>query len=155
GSSDLATLNWGADRGVAPRGYIKGMAVTYARVYAKLKAQDSAALVMAAQNSGHDNTDALAWYADQFRAQGMDNSVSGPTTVRHLFVLLIGLGMRESSGAYNEGRDRSASNTEADTAEAGLFQMSWNARTASAELPRLFTRYSANPDGFLQIFREG
>jgi hypothetical protein len=58
----------------------------------------------------------------------MRNDVSGIDTLRHLFVLMIGLGMRESSGRYCEGRDQSASNTSADTAEAGLFQTSWNAR---------------------------
>ena len=46
--------------------------------------------------------------------------------LRRLFVLLMGLGMRESSGQYCEGRDRSAHNTSADTAEAGLFQVSFD-----------------------------
>ena len=43
----------------------------------------------------------------------MRNDVSGTDTLRHLFVLMIGLGMRESSGRYCEGRDQSASNTSA------------------------------------------
>src|SRR5262249_23223753 len=67
---------------------------------------------------------------------------------------LIGLGMRESSGKHCEGRDRSASNTTAETAEAGLFQTSFNARTASPLLPTLFATYSANPSGFVGIFKE-
>lgn len=153
--SPLAAVRWNGNRGVAPIGYIKGMAVTYGLVYAKWKARDSAAVVMAAMNSGHDETDALAWYDRQFRAAGMDNSTSGEATLRHLFVLLIGLGMRESSGKYFEGRDTTANNVDADTAETGLFQMSWNARNASPELPRLFAHYSARPDGFLSIFQEG
>ena len=152
--SSLAAVRWN-NRGVAPIGYIKGMAATYGLVYAKWKAKDSAAVAMAAMNSGHDGTDALAWYDLQFRAAGMNNSVSGAATLRHLFVLLIGLGMRESSGRYFEGRDTTAHNVDADTAEAGLFQMSWNARNASPELPRLFASYSAKPDGFLSIFQEG
>ncbi|MFZ1885471.1 MAG: peptidoglycan-binding protein, partial [Rhodoplanes sp.] len=153
-NSPLANVKW-EDRGRSPPGYIKGMAVTFGQVYAKLKAQDSAARLMAAQNSGNAARDALALYDPQFRAAGIDNSVSGPATLRHLFVLLIGLGMRESSGKYNEGRDMSADNMAADTAEAGLFQMSWNARSASSELPRLFALYSKKPDGFLSIFQEG
>jgi hypothetical protein len=68
---------------------------------------------------------------------------------------LTGLGMRESSGRCCEGRDLSASNTTADTAEAGLFQQSWNSRFASPELPKLFAEYSANPQGFYAIFSEG
>jgi hypothetical protein len=110
---------------------------------------------MAAMNSGDDNTDALAWYDARFRELGMDNSAAGAATLRHLFVLLIGLGMRESSGKFNAGRDMSAENVAADTAEAGLFQMSWNIRGASAELPKLFAAYSAKPEGFLPIFKEG
>ena len=154
GDSDLARVSW-TDRGTAPRGYIKGMAVTFGQVYAKWKAGDSAARLMAAMNSGNDAADALSWYESRFRAASMDNSASGAATLRHLFVLLIGLGMRESSGKYNEGRDMSASNTDAETAEAGLFQMSWNARAASPELPKLFTAYSAKPEGFLSTFQEG
>jgi hypothetical protein len=154
GESELARVRW-ADRGVAPRGYIKGMAVTFGHVYAKWKAGDSAARVMAAMNSGNDATDALAWYDSRFRELGMDNSVAGAATLRHLFVLLIGLGMRESSGKFSAGRDMSAHNVDADTAEAGLFQMSWNARGASPELPKLFATYTAKPEGFLSVFKEG
>jgi hypothetical protein len=86
----------------------------------------------------------------------MDNSKAGADTLRHLFVLLFGLGMRESSGRYCEGRDRSAQNISADSAEAGLFQMSWDAHTANAEILRLFGEYRASQDdGLLAIFREG
>jgi hypothetical protein len=152
--SDLARVRW-SERGIAPRGYIRGMAVTFGQVYAKWKAGDSAARVMAAMNSGNDHADALSRYDSRFREAGMDNAAAGPATLRHLFVLLIGLGMRESSGRYCEGRDTEADNVTADTAEAGLFQMSWNARTASPELPKLFAAYSAKPDGFLSIFQEG
>src|SRR5262245_15556404 len=35
GSSAIATYNW-PGRGIAPRGYIKGMALVFARVYCKL-----------------------------------------------------------------------------------------------------------------------
>jgi len=152
-NSGIARFHWN-DRGVAPAGYIKGMAVVYARVYCKLKAGDAAALEMAKANTGDGAKDALAWYDQQFIDAGMDNSAAGPDTLRHLFTLLIGMGMRESSGKYCEGRDTTATNTTADTAEAGLFQTSYNARTASPLLPQLFTRY-ANSSDFLEIFQEG
>ena len=86
---------------------------------------------------------------------GFTNDSAGPDTLRHLFVLLMGLGMRESSGKHCEGRDRSAHNTTAETAEAGLFQTSFNARNASPLLPTIFAGYRANPSGFLEIFKEG
>jgi len=154
GASELAHVDWD-ERDVAPRGYVKGMAVMFGQVYAKWKAGDSAARVMAAGNSGNDHSDALSWYDSKFRAANMSNDAAGATTLRHLFVLLIGLGMRESSGRYWEGRDTSADNVTSDTAEAGLFQMSWDARGGSPELPKLFATYSAKPEGFLQIFQEG
>lgn len=144
-ASPLFAYNWD-DRGVAPVGYLKGMAVTFAYVYAKWRAGDSSARVMAGP-LGSPERDALAWY-------GL-NVTAGPLALRTLFTMLIGLGMRESSGRYCEGRDMSASNTSADTAEAGLFQQSWNSHTASPEIDKLFAAYSATPDGFLSIFREG
>lgn len=152
--SKIASYYW-IGRGPAPFGYVKGMALVYARVYCKLKAADSAVTLMAAAKS-HDTTrDALTWYDEKFAALGMDNDRAGIDTLRHLFVLLFGLGMRESSGRYCEGRDKAASNTTAETAEAGLFQTSFNARTGSPELPKLFARYSASPSGFLDTFKEG
>ena len=157
GNSDLASHSW-SGRGAAPPGYIKGMAVAYANVYAKWKKGDTAAAVMAAPNSGDGSHDALAWYDAHFAALGIGNGpeqAKNGDVLRHLFVLLTGLGMRESSGRCCEGRDLSASNTTADTAEAGLFQQSWNSRFASPELPKLFAEYSTNPQGFYAVFSEG
>lgn len=151
--SKIAHFRW-KDRGVAPAGYIKGIAVVYARVYCNLNGGDAAASEMAKAVTDDDTTDALAWYSQQFLDVGMDNSVPGSDVLRHLFVLLVGLGMRESSGRYCEGRDRSASNTTGETAEAGLFQTSYDARRASPLLPQLFIRY-ANSSDFVEIFQEG
>jgi hypothetical protein len=153
-ASEIARFSW-KDRGVAPAGYIKGMALVYARAWCKLQRGDAAATDMAQAKTGDANRDALTWYSDVFDAAGMSNDTAGADTLRHLFVLLIGLGMRESSGKHCEGRDMSASNTTAETAEAGLFQTSFNARAASPLLPTLFAQYLANPSGFLDVFKEG
>ena len=154
-NSALARVSWGG-RGAAPAGYIKGMAVMFAVALRKLAQGDPAATEMAKATSGDSSRDALAHYASEFARLGMRNDVSGPDTLRHLFVLMIGLGMRESSGRYCEGRDQSASNTSADTAEAGLFQMSWDANGASRQIPRLLDEYQANGvGGYREIFCEG
>jgi hypothetical protein len=153
-NSPLARYDW-LDRGRAPLGYIKGMALAFARVYCKLKAGDPCAVEMARAGKGDPDTDALSHYYEQFHALGMHNDSSGVDTLRHLFVLLIGLGMRESSGRWCEGRDRSAENTTADTAEAGLFQTSWNIRYRCPLVPTLFQQYKASPSGFLDYFKEG
>lgn len=154
GSSPVAKFSW-KDRGRAPLGYTKGMAVAYARVYCKLRAGDAAAQEMAKADTGKPLSDALTWYAPEFQALGLRNDVAGADTLRHLFVLLIGLGMRESSGKHCEGRDMSANNKTGETAEAGLFQVSFNARSASPLLPVLFDTYRANQSGFVDVFHQG
>lgn len=148
-TSAIATYNW-KNRGVAPRGYIKGMAMVFGRVYCRLKEGDSAALAMSKANTGNRQKDALAWYAQPFREAGMDNETAGPSTLRHLFVLLVGLGMRESSGKYCEGRDRAVSNTSASWAEAGMFQTSFDATSANPLLGQLFEQYLSKPNGLLR-----
>src|SRR5439155_19617811 len=116
----ISRFDW-ANRGIAPRGYIKGMAVVYARVYCKLQAGNDSAIEMTKANTGDRQKDALAHYAQKFSDAGMSNEADGVDTLRHLFVLLIGLDILERSGRYCEGRDRSASNTTANTAEGGPF----------------------------------
>ena len=154
-NSDIARYNW-LDRGRAPMGYIKGMALVFARVYCKLKNGDPAATEMAKAATGTFARDALVHYAPQFAELNLDNSVAGIDTLRHLFALMLGLGMRESSGKHCEGRDHSASNVTAETAEAGLFQTSYNARAFSPQLlATIFQQYQANQNGFLDIFKEG
>jgi hypothetical protein len=139
-SSELAEYYW-ADRGKAPAGYIQGMAFAYAVMLRKLEAADPVAVITAQADMDDEAHDALTWYAAQFKALGMDNSGHGVETLRHLWVLLIGLGMRESSGQHCLGRDQSASNTTAETAEAGLFQTSWNAGACSSDFEKLLDEY--------------
>ncbi|HEY5779024.1 MAG TPA: SH3 domain-containing protein [Terrimicrobiaceae bacterium] len=153
-TSAIAHYKW-KDRGVAPLGYTNGMALVFASVYCKLKAGDPAAMEISKADTGNRNVDALAWYAQEFRRAGMDNEGSGVSTLRHVFVLLFGLGMRESSGRYCEGRDRSARNTTAASAEAGLFQTSYNATRAHPRLQQIFEQYLANPSDFVDVFKKG
>lgn len=154
-SSAIASYNW-KNRGKSPQGYINGMAVSYAKVYYDLSAGNVYASEMAKAMTDDDATDALKHYEEIFKQAAMDNAKSGPDTLRHLFVLMLGHGMRESSGKHCEGRDRSAHNTTSETAEAGLFQTSFNARHASPLLPKLFADFMAKPTpGYLDVFKEG
>ena len=153
--SSIASYSW-KDRGRAPIGYIIGMALSFAEALLRLNAEDDAAYEMARAASGdEEDTDVLDWYEEEFSDQGMDNSEDGVDTLRHLFALMIGLGMRESSGRYSEGRDQSASNVSADTAEAGLFQTSWNIRSCHSTISPLLSEYWASPVGFREQFQEG
>ena len=46
----------------------------------------------------------------------------------------------------------SATNTSADTCEAGLFQMIWNMKTASPSMGKLLEYFWGDPNGFLPTF---
>jgi hypothetical protein len=129
--SQIAGYSWG-DRGYAPAGYTMGIAVAFAQSLVRLWDTDPAVMDMAKANTHDDNVDALSWYNSDFAALDMRNEITGAETLRHLYVLLMGLGMRESSGRHCEGRDMSASNVSSDTAEAGLYQTSYNAHSASS-----------------------
>lgn len=156
-ASPVLRHDW--NNGQAPWGYTKGMAVAFGVAYARLKANRPDVTAMAAAKSGDSGIDALSWYAGIFDRLGMSNATAGPDTLRHLWTLQTGLGMRESGGDYTCGRDMSASNVTSDTAEAGLFQQSWNFRSASPLLPQMFTDECARPEDDEQslqtIFKEG
>jgi len=155
-SSWIVDYDWN-DRGSAPKGYTQGMALAFAQTYKKLKADHPAAVEMAKANTHDDDYDALAWYANEFRQLGMNNEKAGIDTLRHLYCLMLGSGMRESSGMYCCGRDQSAENTSSDTCEAGLFQTSYNAHGASdPEFDNLQNEYAKGlSPGFVQAFSEG
>jgi hypothetical protein len=149
-TSEMFDYSW-PERGVAPEGYISGMCLAFAHA---VRRDDDAVEVMS-RAAGNADKDALAFYAAEFKKLGMSNKTPGVDTLRHLFVLQTGLGPRESSGRYFEGRDMSASNVESDTAEAGLTQTSWNIRNANSTIGPLLNEFWANPNGFLSEFKIG
>lgn len=97
-------------------GYFYGMMMSFARnscssksgaLNEKLKKQAGASVQL----------DALNHYGSKVQSMSADPLIQN-------YSLLLPLGMIESSGMYNEGRDKSANNVSAVTAEAGLFQVS-------------------------------
>jgi hypothetical protein len=150
--SEIAHYDW-MQRGRAPVGYVKGMASAYARMLCKLKNNDPVAVEVTKPYDNDGTKDALTYYADIFGEADIPANTP-EERLRQLFVLLMGLGMRESSGRWCEGRDRSANNVTAAKAEAGLFQTSWNAQSGSNLLPALFQTYAGRTD-FLTVFKEG
>ncbi len=154
-TSEIADYSW-RDRGIAPPGYIAGMALSFAHALMRLQDGDESMVAdHMSQAAGDPAKDALAFFKDEFAKLGMSNKIEGVECLRHLFVLQIGLGPRESSGRYFEGRDLSASNVASDTAEAGLTQTSWNIRNGSSVIAPLLPEFWENPNGFLSVFREG
>lgn len=154
--SKIRMATW-KDRGIMPIGYCNGIAVSWGCAYRKLNANHPIFREMAKANTNNDEKDALSWYNSVFQAAGMRNDVSGVDTLRHLYVMLMGLGMRESSGRHCEGRDMSASNISSDTCEAGAWQTSWNIRScASAMMQGLFDEFALDPAaGYLDIYKQG
>jgi uncharacterized protein (TIGR02594 family) len=152
GNSTIQSYSW-KDRGKSPPGYIAGMGMAYASALTRLEDRDRAVTEMS-QKAGSPDDDALAYYAAEFAKLGLNNNKAGVDTLRNLFMFMIGLGMRESSGQYCEGRDTTATNVEPETAEAGLFQTSWNISSASKNIPPLLEEFWADPNGFLDTFSE-
>jgi hypothetical protein len=155
--SAIASYSW-RDRGVAPVGYTQGMACAFAQSMKKLAAGHPAVVEMAKARTDSDK-DALNIYRKNFASIGMTNEEPGIDVLRHLYALMLGSGMRESSGRHCEGRDQSASNTTSDTAEAGLFQTSWNAHSASdPAFSNLMAEYSQGANKatcYLEEFDDG
>lgn len=148
--SSCAQINW-PNRGVARKAYMRGMALVFARAVCQADRADVKVVSAARATPGPETnkTDALTWYEAQYAALGMSNATSGVDTLRHAYTLLIGLGMRESSGRFCVGRDRSADFTTAESAEAGLFQTSFGARTRHATMAALYEKYKADESACL------
>jgi uncharacterized protein (TIGR02594 family) len=156
--SEIAEYDWD-DRGEAPPGYTKGVACAFASTYLQWKAGYGPAVEMARAATHDEDHDALAWYASEYKKLGMDNSKSGANTLRHLWVLIMGLGMRESSGKHCCGRDQSVPpgyyGPVSTTTEAGAWQTSYDAHGCSDEFDRLFDDYNNDKiAGYLEVFKE-
>lgn len=144
-ASACAKYSW-PSRGIAPRGFVKGLARVYAKQACDLIRLDPVALQIAAENGSPAN-DTLAHYGIT-RATKADR-------LRAVFAFMVGFGMRESSGKHCEGKDASASNTTASTCEAGLYQTSYNSVSGSLR-QNLYKSYKASKKNcYLEVFSEG
>lgn len=141
--SDCSKVSY-KNRGIAPIGYLKGMAQTYQRAICREMKMPTPA----SKELGDASKDALALYG----LKGATNQAR----LKQMYTLLIGLGMRESSGNYGEGRDKSAENVASETAETGLFQFSFNLNSASPQLQKLYDEYRKHPENCMEsTFKEG
>jgi hypothetical protein len=157
--SACTSYSW-KNRGRAPAGYIKGMALSFARSVCRVKVESpipAVARILSAPSSGVTGKDALAYYASTFSSLGIKIKSPGEDAVRAVYSLGIGLGMRESSGKYCEGWDRSAGSRRSSAeGEAGLFQVSYDSMGMSTELRKLYQEYQASPSRCnLAVFKEG
>lgn len=124
------------NRGVPPKGFMRGIALSFARAVCNPDTESYQATVAPL---GLPAKDALAHYG-----------LTLPTPkerLEHVYALMVGSAGRESSWRWCVGRDASASNYSADTCEAGMYQTSFNARNSSKALPALFAKYKADKSG--------
>lgn len=132
-ASECKSVYW-KDRGRAPAGFIKGMALLYAKHYCTPNETT--------KHFNHAKVDSI---------QDVLN-IYGKNTMRDLFTLSLSAGMYESSGKYTCGRDMSANFSSEDSAEAGIFQTSYNATYADAYM-KTMAPYA--DDCMLDVFKEG
>src|SRR5262245_58475101 len=78
-SSSIAGYSW-KKRGKAPAGYVKGMAVSYAKVYYDLGVGNANAVEMAKAVMPDASKDALKHYEEIFQQAKMDNTEAGVDT---------------------------------------------------------------------------
>ncbi len=159
GKSSCAKTNW-ISRGRAPTGFMKGVALSYARSLCRIKysgALKPAAKILMSSDTRNAKKDVLTHYQDILARLGMRTNVSGEEPLLATYTIGLGLGMKESSGKYCEGWDVAAgSNRKSSEAEAGLFQASYNSMSTSVELKLLYDEYKANPNRcLLDVFQEG
>jgi uncharacterized protein YfiM (DUF2279 family) len=159
-ASTCASYSW-KNRGKAPAGYIKGMAVSFARGLCRLERSENKTSglvgILSAARAATATKDALTHYQTNIASLAIQTNVAGTEPLRALYVLGIGLGMRESSGAYCEGWDKAAgSNRPSAAGEAGLFQTSLDSMGASPELSKLYNEYKSGTGRcMLEIFKQG
>ena len=107
------------DRSVSPKNFIDSISKEYLRALCEGKIS---------LPLGPKDSDSLSYY-------------NKDSSMKNAFVFLMGLGMRESSGIFCAGRDASASNTKSESAEAGVFQISWDSHYSSPILNNIFRSY--------------
>lgn len=116
------------NRGKAFKSYMNGMSLMYAKQVCNNGSDFIKTKTITGRNSIQEHKDALKYY-------GIEGSEL------NTYTFLIGLGMRESTGRYCAGRDRSASFTKSSSAEAGIFQMAYVARVFNEELKPLYLKF--------------
>lgn len=151
--SEVAGYNW-RDRGQAPLGFMYGIGLSFAQSYLRLKQLHPAVVAMVVANKHDDDIDAISWFNSNYDAIGIRNEVPGVNVLISLYMMLLGLGMRESSGQHCCGRDQSASNTTSETCEAGLYQTSYNAHVCHDTFDPLMDEFAAGQtvSGFQNAF---
>lgn len=137
-ASECAKHQW-RKQGKAPLGFIKGMALVYAKSYCEASSGKSPAadILNGPVRTGAARQDILARY---------DMSPEGEYgPLRSTYTFGIGLGMKESTGNTLAGRNLRVRSHSEHTAEAGLFQSNYGSSRLSPWFTRLDQQYDERP----------
>lgn len=154
---EIANASGCAKLGQSSRDYIRGMALVYARAVCHPERPEAqvASEAPSAPVSIKNSSDATSVYDSAFRDLKIPNKPDPDTMLRHTYVLLTGLGFRESSGWYCVGKYTKQNFNKSTTAEAGLFQTSWGAHSFGSSLKNLFQSYRQDQSQcLLDVFRD-
>lgn len=143
-----------AKRGVMPYGFAKGVAMAYATSMKRYNSDGKTpAGVMGQELNSKIHSSGFPY--DVLFNYKLASS-NGGQRIKQVYTILFGLGMRESSGNYGEGRDENAGFTKSDEAETGLFQFSYNLNKVNAMLDVLYKGYQAHPENCnVETFKVG
>lgn len=143
------------NRGPAPLGYLKGIVTSYARTLCYFNSPLTTYAATIGQPLGTDAQDALNHY-------NILHPWNGGERIKQTYTLLIGLGLRESSGQYGLGWDRSKLKDTppiqptAINSESGAFQVSFDNNSKMPASAGLYAQYQAHPERCaLDVFKEG
>jgi hypothetical protein len=136
--------------------YIRGMALVYARAVCHPERADAkvASAPPSEPVSTANSKDAASVFDAEFDRLKIPNKPDAETMLRNTYVLLTGLGFRESSGRYCVGKYTKQNFNESTSAEAGPFQTSWGAHKSDPSLEPLFRSYQKDGSGcLLEVFK--
>jgi hypothetical protein len=144
GSSKCAKYSWSGNQGVAPIGYTKGVALLFRKSFCEHIGERQTAVVEMRRPLGSSTEDALRFYQDF-----ADIDAGTPLKrIEAVYTLALSMGMQESSGWPGAHYDKDGNpNPTVLTAEAGLFQTSYNTLESTHQNPalvQLYQSYSAD-----------
>jgi hypothetical protein len=159
--SPIYSYQWGDKKAAAPQGYIKGMAVAFAEAYKRLKEADPVLQSITRPRAQDPDHDILDWYAQELAQAGAASDTPASRLIA-AFTVMIGLGIRESSGRLCCGPDTPEDRgppghpvpTTPENAEAGLFQISYDSIQKLPDRQALVDAFAGRTD-LQDIFAEG
>lgn len=154
-NSALSSFDWPQGHHRVARGFTKGMALAFARTYCKLLAGDPIAVETAGPIVEDPEVDSLYRARAKFAEAGLSLQGTPADILRKVYVLLMGLGVNESDGKWNEGRYMKDDFAEHDSAEAGIFQTAYGITYKHENAQRLYASYRGKTDAWLPVFQEG